>query len=206
MACVCCNPPWNGGACECREPLDVRIIISAPYYVDPSFGVDPIANAIGTYVLSRDRAMDLPSNPNSIYYSLTPSGLSFLVDPFSFPSAVYNSRYDIPTGGVHALARVECGTLFIEGAYVQGVAIASASMNGKFIANRPAFSRFDVFNSNFTMPNPRPAAPCGTSDQKTQRLGVLDSFTQMTSGGATFPFPVSGSSFDNATVTLQLNG
>jgi hypothetical protein len=145
-------------------------------------------------------------NNGLIHYSITPSGQSYSVDGFSFPNALYNSFLNVPNGGVYALASVGCGSAFINGAYVDGTFINSASMIGKFLPNQPIFGRFDVFSSNFTMPNPRPFAPCGTSDQKTQRLGVRDGFVRYYENGSTFPFPVSGVFFDDATITLQLNG
>jgi hypothetical protein len=185
----------------------VRIIVAAPYYVDPSFGVDPIANAIGTYVLARDRAYDAAVNNGFIHYSLTPSGQSYSVDSPSFPNSVYASFFYVPNGGVYALASVGCGTLSINGVNVPGVFVNSASMLGKFIANQPIFDRFDVFTSTFTMPNPRPSAACGLSSQTSGRLSVRDGLVRYYADGvSTSPFPFSYVSFDDATITLQING
>ena len=186
----------------------MRIVISSPYYVDPSLGADPIANAIGTYVLSRDRSQDAALNNGFIYYSLTPSGQSYSVDYPSISSGAFGSWYYVPNGGVYANAAVACGTLLIGGAYVAGVSIDSISMIGKFLPNSAVFGRYDVWTSSFGMPGSLPAAACSTSAQTTARPTGNDVIRRYNSDGtvATPPFNYSYISYNNATVTVQLNG
>lgn len=199
MACPCCTPSWN---CVCREPTDVRITIASPYSVNPSLGGDPIANAIGTYVLTRDRAADVAYNTGYIYYSLTPSGQSYSVD---FPDA--SSWLGVAFDAVYALVPVACYSGF-----TNSTGIVSYELTGKFLQNYPFFGSFDVFrtrlSSSFNGSFGVPTAACSASSQATGRLTVLDSVLRYNSNGT----PVTGagaynaSYFDNATVTIQLNG
>lgn len=198
MACPCCTPQWN---CPCREPLDVRITIASPYAVNPNLGADPIANAIGTYILSRDRAADAAYNTGYAYYSLTPSGQSYSVD-----SPDITGWYSVPYLGVYSIVPVACYSGF-----TPSIGIVSYHLYGKFIQNTPSFGNYDVWTTRVSSSLNYmgvPTTACGTSSQATGRLTVLDTVLRYNSSGTaiTGAGAYNYTSYDNATVTVQLNG
>jgi hypothetical protein len=179
--------------------------------MDPRFGADPIANAIGTYVLSRDRVLDRPNDPNVIYYSLTPSGQSFYYDSVGgFGStSPYRNWYYVPYMGVYASVKVTCISQFVNGAYTPGTMASDFTFQGKFLPNDVGSFvtavYFSQLNNNFSGFVPAAASPCGVSAQTTGRISVYSSVNSYSSSG-NIVNGFSSSSFDNATVTLQKNG